>query len=165
MVVSLVKTIEPCVTVPVQGYTVSSTTTPKYLFYTVNIDAYIFNGTSPVTGSGKQAILDSGTTLNYLPTTLADAYNARFVPPAVFSPDDGAYIVNCNAKVPSFAVQIGGKTFTIDGKDQILPSTGPDGKVQCISGTTDGGDPADPNSIFIMCVIPSLHIGKCKVQF
>jgi hypothetical protein len=145
-----VKTIEPCVTVPVQGFTVSSTATPKYMFYTVNIYAYIFNGTSPVTGSGKHAILDSGTTLNYLPTALADAYNARFVPPAVFSADAGVYYVDCDAKVPSFAVQIGGKKFTIDAKDQILPSTGPDGKVQCISGTTDGGDPADPNSLYIM---------------
>lgn len=153
-----VKVVEPCVTVPIQGYTVSAMGVPKYMFYSVNIDSYNFNSStssSPLSGSGKQAIIDSGTTINYLPTSIANAYNALFQPPATYSFVDGNYHVDCNAKVPSFAVTIGGKKFTIDKKDQILPNgIGSDGKLTCITGTSDGGDPADSYSIFVLFVFP-----------
>lgn len=99
------------------------------------------------------AILDTGTTLNYVPTDVIELYANKFVPPAVFDDDVGAYVVNCRARVPPFTVTIGGKTFTIDGRDQILPiGTDDSGKEVCILGTMDGGPNVDGN-IFILCVI------------
>ncbi|KZP11137.1 acid protease [Athelia psychrophila] len=126
-----------------------------YFFYTVDIGEYIFPGSTAkglgLTGAGKQAILDTGTTLNYVPTKLAKAYNAQFSPPAKFVADEDTYYVACNATVPAFDVVIGGKTFTVDAKDQILPSgTNAKGEELCISGTQDGGDPSDPETIYIL---------------
>lgn len=150
-----VATTKTAVTVPVQGYAASSGAT-EYFFYTVDIDAYTFNGSSKLTGSGKQAILDTGTTLNYVPTSVAKKYNAKFVPPAKFVKDEDTYYVDCNATVPAFSVTIGGTEFAIDGKDQILPAgTDDDGNVVCISGTQDGGSSSDADNIFIMLVLSS----------
>ncbi|KAF7971938.1 hypothetical protein HWV62_19387 [Athelia sp. TMB] len=143
-------------TIPVQttGFAPAGNFT-GYFFYTVDIDAYVFPGSTAkglsLTGAGKQAILDTGTTLNYLPTALAKAYNKEFKPPATFVEDEDTYYVNCNATVPAFTVVIGGASFTVDAKDQILPvGTDDDGNEQCISGTQDGGEPTDPDSFYIM---------------
>jgi hypothetical protein len=85
--------------------------------------------------------VDSGTTLNYYPTPFADAVNAAFVPPAVYSEDDGAYIVDCKAKAPSHGIKINGTTFIINPLDLILlAGTDANGNDVCISGIDDGGD-------------------------
>lgn len=98
-------------------------------------------------------ILDTGTTLNYLPADVAKAYNAKFVPPATYDEADSVYIVGCNATAPKFQVEIGGKKFTIDGKDQILPAgVDANGNEICISGTQSGGDPSNSTTLFILCV-------------
>lgn len=148
-----VPTTGTAVTVPVQGTTFSTGGPKGYFFYAVDIDSYIFPGSKKLslTGAGKQAILDTGTTLNYVPTAIAKAYNAQFKPAAKFVKDEDTYYVECDATVPSFEVVIGGKTFTIDGKDQISPAgTDSNGKELCISGTQDGGDPSDPDTVYIM---------------
>ncbi|KAF7977087.1 hypothetical protein HWV62_4665 [Athelia sp. TMB] len=153
-----VKTTGSAVTVPVQHTNFSPAgNKTDYYFYTVDIDNYIFPSSNAtglgLTGSGKQAILDTGTTVNWVPTELAKAYNAQFEPPATYVEDQGYYFVQCNATVPEFDVVIGGKTFTIDTKDQILHwqwNTNESGEDLCISGTQDGGDPSDPKTIYIM---------------
>jgi len=145
-----VKTTTPAVTLPVQGYAISSSSS-EFFYYTVDIDSYIYEGSTELTGSGKQAILDTGTTLNLVPTNVAKTYNAKFKPAATFDEDSGFYFVDCNATVPAFEVQIGGSKFSIDGKDQILlAGTDANGKETCISGTQDGGDPSNANNIFIL---------------
>ena len=154
-----VNTTGSAVTVPVQRTNISpaGNQTAGYYFYTVDIDEYIFPGSNAtglgLTGAGKQAILDTGTTVNWVPTELAKAYNVQFEPAATYVEDQGYYFVQCNATVPEFDVVIGGKTFTIDSKDQILRwlwSTDESGEELCISGTQDGGDPSDPNTIYLM---------------
>lgn len=85
-----------------------------------------------------------GTTLNILPPAIAKAYNAKFTPPASYDSDLELYYVDCNAKVPPFAVKIGGKTFTIDGRDQVVPNgIDGNGKNVCISGTQPGTENDD----------------------
>lgn len=123
-----------------------------YHYYTVDIDSFIYDGSATLTGSGKHAVLDTGTTLNYLPTEVAKAYNSKFLPPATYDKDSSTYFVDCHATVPEFQVRIGGKQFKIDGKDQILPAgTDSDGNEVCLSGTQDGGDPSDSTTVFILC--------------
>ncbi|KAJ6595761.1 acid protease [Mycena vulgaris] len=142
------------VTVPVQGYSTStgepSNDNAVYFYYTVDVDAYVFHGSTKLNTSNSNTILDTGTTLNYLPSPVAKAYNAGFVPKATFDADQGLYFVGCNATVPAFSVTIGGKRFPIDARDQILEAgTDDDGNVVCISGTQDGG--ADtPDNVFIL---------------
>lgn len=128
----------------------ASTGTQSLKFYTVDIDSYIANGSASLAGLGTQAFFDTGTTLNSLPTDVAKAYNAKFVPPATFDQASNEYFVDCNAIAPTLGVTIGGSTFTIDGKDQILPRTDASGNTICKSGTQDGGDPSNPRAIFIL---------------
>ncbi|KAI0034703.1 acid protease [Vararia minispora EC-137] len=136
------------VTVPIQGFAVSSTKS-DFFFYNVDIDAYVFPGSEALQTSGT-SILDTGTTLLYLPTPIADALAAEFVPPAVFSEDFGAYLVECNATAPSFAVVIGSVSFSVTAADLILPiGADSDGNQICISGHDDGG-PQTGDNIFIL---------------
>jgi hypothetical protein len=46
---------------------------------------------------------------------------------------------------------IAGKAFTVDPRDNVIPSTDETGKVTCISGTQDGGANT-PDNIFILWV-------------
>jgi len=62
-------------------------------------------------GSAVEYIVDSGTTLNYVPTSVADAINAAFSPAATYSSSEGAYVVSCTAKAP--AVNVSGKVFNV----------------------------------------------------
>jgi hypothetical protein len=137
------------VTVPIQGFAVSSTETDELFFYNIDIDAYVFPGSKSLKTTGT-SILDTGTTLLYLPTPIADALAAAFDPPAVFSDDFGAYVVACNATAPPFSVVIGGKSFAVTAADLILPiGADEDGNQICISGHDDGG-PATDGNIFIL---------------
>lgn len=152
-----VKTTDTATTVPVQVTTFALSTGNEtgFFYYTIDIDEYVFPGSTSkglgLTGAGRQAYLDTGSNLNYVPTNLAKAYNAEFKPAATFVEDENTYYVLCNATVPKFDVVIGGKTFAVDAKDQIVPSgTDGKGKEVCISGTQDGGDPSDLNTFYVM---------------
>jgi len=140
-------------------------------FYTINIEGIVLNGkTLAGSDSTKDYIVDSGTTLNYLPTVLADEVNAAFIPAAVYSEDDGAYIVDCNAKPPTFAVKINGTNFYTNPLDMILPAgTNELGKEVCISGIDDGGSAADDVYIlgdtFQKNVVSVFDVGAGLMQF
>ena len=97
--------------------------------------------------------------------------NAAFVPPAVYSENDGAYIVSCKAKAPSLAIQINGTKFGINPLDMILlAGTDANGNDICISGINDGG--ADPTSdVYILGdtfqknVISVFDVGAAEMRF
>jgi hypothetical protein len=79
---------------------------------------------------------------------IVQALNAQFKPPAVV--EDGTFVVDCNAKAPPFAVQIGGVQFSVDGADLIFEDgTDENGKEVCISGVQDGG-PDNGSDLFIL---------------
>ncbi|KAJ7623708.1 acid protease [Roridomyces roridus] len=138
------------VTVPIQGYAaktgVPTTKNVVYWFYTVDVAAFVFTDSTSLSTANNNTILDTGTTLNYLPTDVAKNYNAGFKPKATFDEEQGLYFVACNATAPVFSVNIGGKLFPIDPRDQILTTN--DENV-CISGTQDGGE-ATPDTVFIL---------------
>ncbi|KAJ6616852.1 aspartic peptidase domain-containing protein [Mycena sp. CBHHK59/15] len=139
------------VTVPVQGYSLEThtpTTGAKatYLYYTVDVQNYTFPGSSVVLTTSNSTILDSGTTLNLVPSSVARAYNAGFG-----TWRSGSYYVDCNARAPPFAVVLGGQTFTIDGRDQIVyAGKDAEGNDLCISGTQDGGPDDLDGSVFVL---------------
>ncbi|KAJ6622083.1 aspartic peptidase domain-containing protein [Mycena sp. CBHHK59/15] len=140
-----VPVLKTAVTVPVQGYVFSggravpansTDTDPIYLWYTVHVDSYVFPGSSQVVTASNNTFFDTGSTMNWVPTDVAAAYAAQFQPPATLDEDSGMYLVDCNATVPPFSVILGGKEFTIDARDQILPSGN---AITCFTGTQDGG--------------------------
>jgi hypothetical protein len=106
-----------------------------YTFYTIGLDG--FNITAPASSSSgtpsapladysalaTPTMLDSGTTLIYLPTDVADAIGSLFSPPAVFNDLSQLYIVPCDAAAPRVGVIVGGKSFFISVDD--LMNRGP----------------------------------------
>lgn len=78
------------------------------------------NGEAISGASSPIYIVDSGTTLNYLPTTMANAVNKAFVPAAVYSSDEGAYVVSCTATPPVFGIEIGGTIFYTNPLDMMM---------------------------------------------
>ncbi|KAJ7340019.1 aspartic peptidase domain-containing protein [Mycena albidolilacea] len=119
-----VPVLNTSVMVPIQGY-MSTSSVPsnssdaRFLWYTIDIDAYTFPGSNSVPTNSNNTILDSGSTFNWVPTAVAAAYNALFTPPATLD-DDLMYVVPCNATAPAFAVVVGGKSFVIDPRDQVV---------------------------------------------
>lgn len=114
--------------------------------------------------------VDSGTTLNYFPTSVADAINAAFDPAAVYEDDEGAYIVDCNATAPTFGIQINGTIFYTNPLDMILlAGTDEDGNDVCISGIDDGGDSAGDVYIlgdtFQKNVVTVYDVGAVELRF
>jgi Eukaryotic aspartyl protease len=141
------------------------------LFYTINIDSVLLHG-KPLPGSGGpgvQYLLDSGTTLNYFPTSVANAFNAAFNPPAVYSPSEGVYYVDCKAKKPAFDIVIAGTNFNINPLDVILFfGTDTNGKDICISGVGDGGVDQSVyvlGDTFLKNVIAVFDVGAAQMAF
>ncbi len=90
----------------------------EYSYYTIYPDGLKLDGESASTTFA--AIVDTGTTLLYLPSEYADAVNAAYDPPSVFNKAEGVYENLCNAKAPTFGVTIGGETFMISASELVL---------------------------------------------
>lgn len=111
---------------------------PAYTFYTITVGGLTWasdNGTAGYNNTAYQTIVDSGTTLNYIPTEEAAAFNTFFDPPATLDEDNGLYFVDCNATAPSFGVMISEEIFLTNPYDLISPN----GDGTCLSGIQDGG--------------------------
>ncbi|KAL3256127.1 hypothetical protein ABHI18_007824 [Aspergillus niger] len=144
-----------------------------YDFYTINIDSVTLNGKSLTSAGGDdiQYIVDSGTTLNYYPTSIAEEVNAAFSPAATYSEDEGAYIVDCDATPPTHGITINGKTFYINPLDMILDAgTDDEGNTICISGIVDGGSDTSEDlyilgDTFQKNVVTVFDIGATELRF
>jgi hypothetical protein len=136
-------TSTPILITTIEGY-------PKtYDFYTININGAVLN----------------------FPTKVAYEINNAFKPPAVYSADDGAFIVDCNAKPPTFGINIGGVVFYTNPLDMILlAGTDEDGNDVCISGIDDGGSDTAADvyilgDTFQKNVVTVFDIGAGEVRF
>ncbi|PSR76813.1 hypothetical protein PHLCEN_2v8194 [Hermanssonia centrifuga] len=151
-------------TVPVQGFATSSGAS-EIFFYAVDVEQVTFPGSTAKTTINAPSILDTGTTLNLVPTNIAKEFNARFKPPATFVEDEDTYFVDCNAIAPTFSIKIGGQEFAVDGRDQIVPSLDENNNLVCISGTQDGGPDEEGNffvlgDVFLHNVVATFDISK-----
>ncbi len=148
-------------------YTFYSITTAGFEYQSAqsnwNLGSWLTYFGNPNDPSKVQVLIDSGTTVNYLPTNIAAAVNKLFEPAATYSPTTGYYSVNCNAKAPEFGVKIGIETFYVNPKDMIIPLT----KTSCISGVTATG--AGGNSIlghvFMKNVLSVFDVGASEMRF
>ena len=151
---------------------------PQYQFYAIAVDGFDYEGNEttkwtqgkwpnplvkPSDSSKLQVVVDSGTTLIYLPTGIANAVNSLFVPPAVYNPAGGAYIVKCSAKAPEFGITIGEQTFYINGLDMIQPI----GSGICISGVSDAGSVGLSilGDVFFKNVLAVFDVGASEMRF
>jgi hypothetical protein len=133
-------------------------------FYTITPDALVYKGAA--TSNSAQYIVDSGTSLTYLPTATAKAVAALFSPKATLDSSQGAYFVSCTAKAPSFGVKIGGTTFTLDPSDLILQSQKDTTTGKCLLGITDGGSgPYILGDTFLSNVVAVFDVGAAQMRF
>lgn len=118
------------VTTPIVKTATRSSPTANYMYYTISVESLQFNSSvlrrSTLTMDLQPLrdiaiIVDSGTTLNLFSYDVALAINQLYVPHAQFDPDQGAWLVRCDATPPSLGVQIGDKTIWTDPKSMILP--------------------------------------------
>ncbi|KAJ6464864.1 acid protease [Mycena sanguinolenta] len=159
------------VTVPIQGYSLATRepTTKRhhtYFYYTVDVQKYTFPNSSGIATASNTTIIDTGTTLNLVPSDVAQAYNKGFGTWRA-----GTYYVDCAAQAPPFSVTLGGKRFTIDPRDQVVwVGKDENGKDSCVSGTQDGG-PLTMGAVFILGdvflhnVVSTFDISKNQITF
>ncbi|KAF1807976.1 acid protease [Eremomyces bilateralis CBS 781.70] len=115
-----------------------------------------------------QFIVDSGTTLNYLPAYYSEAIAAAYEPPAVYNWLDGLYHVQCNATVPYLAFQIGGQMLQIPPQDMIFQwnGTGTGGQPFCYTGFADASQGINVlGGPFMKNVISVFDIGGARMHF
>lgn len=109
-----------------------------------------------------QVIVDSGTTLLYLPDGLSELVNELFDPPAEYVEEEGAYFVDCAATPPALDIVIGGAAFPVNAQDLIL-AVGDD---TCISGVTDAGDMFGIlGDVFLKSVLAVFDVGASEMRF
>jgi hypothetical protein len=72
-------------------------------------------GSGATTSGSIAGILDTGTTLMYVPTSVAKAYYAK-VSGAKLDNTQGGYTFPCSATLPNFSITVGGVKQTVPGK-------------------------------------------------
>ncbi|CAK5277252.1 unnamed protein product [Mycena citricolor] len=143
----------------------------EYAWYSLNVTGYDFPGSTSIPTSSNNTFVDSGTTVNYVATPVAAAYNALFVPPGAFDQELQSFVVPCNATAAVLNVVINGKRFEIDPRDQVVPlQKGSDGKEICISGTQDGGPDVAGNTfvlgdVFLHNVVTTYNPIDAEITF
>lgn len=109
-------------------------------------------------------IVDSGTTLLYLPTGLTDKILSLYEPNAYYSDYFGADVVLCNATAPDFGVTINGTTFDVSAADLILDEDLGDGI--CLTGIQDGSTgPYILGDVFLRNVVAVFDVGASEMKF
>ncbi|KAF2435580.1 acid protease, partial [Tothia fuscella] len=148
----------------------------EYQMYTITADSFIFSAkkarylskTPKVllqsTSTPTQIIIDSGTTMLFLPFNTTKAINALWSPPAHYNEDSRTYFVHCNATAPRFGVTIGGQTFWINPND-LIQDADIGGKI-CMSGIQPGSDGISVlGDIFLKNVLAVFDVGAGEMRF
>ncbi|KAF2239660.1 acid protease [Viridothelium virens] len=154
----------------------SSRFDPDYTFYTISIDGFPNpNASSSFAPSPQesphsrwpnvtniQAVIDSGTTLIYLPYPVTKAINSLFGSQANYDPTVDTWFVDCNATAPSWSLTIGGQNFNINPLDMIIQ--GLDGS--CVSGVQDAFNGFSIlGDVFLKTVLAVFDLGNAEMRF
>ena len=152
-------------------------TKPQYQFYTIIINGFTYrrsqepswihpNSFDPPTNKSRTpVVIDSGTSLIYLPTAISIAVNALFDPPALYDANADGFYVNCSAKAPEFGVQIGEQTFFLNAKDLIIPAGSAEGTL-CLTSIGDAGYGSSIlGAPFFKNVLAVFDVGASEMRF
>lgn len=118
------------------GNTVPSTSSGKS-FLNSSSDGKTFSA------NGSQALLDSGTTLTYLPSTLVEQIVHQMDKNASYSLLSGGYTVSCSLRNPANSLTFrfnDEKDIKVPLSDLIMESTGENGKTVCLLGILESDD-------------------------
>ncbi|GAA5890709.1 hypothetical protein JCM6882_000632 [Rhodosporidiobolus microsporus] len=117
-------------------------------FWAVQSEGFAING-SVVPSTRMRAVIDSGTTLIMVPSSVAEAFYAQ-IPSASPSPArDGSYIIPCSTPMSSLGLVFEGRLFEIPPED-LVRAVSLDGR-QCIL-TIAAGDVRDADGEFVAVI-------------
>ncbi|KAF2734428.1 acid protease [Polyplosphaeria fusca] len=111
-------------------------------------------------------VIDSGTTLIYLPDAVASYIASLFDPPAIFNTLSNLYVVSCNAQAPRIAIIIAGQPFYIDERD-LLNGGGVAGQkgVCVVAVQKQGNGDAVLGDAFLKNVVAVFDVGRNEMSF
>lgn len=148
-----------------------------YEFYTIVVDGFAYsasestqfnpyNNNNPqktaLAENGTQAIVDSGTSLLYVPDDVATAVAGLFSPTGTYDDVNSVWQVECNATAPVFGVGIGSKIFYVNALDLILQTS----ETECISGVQPNfGGLTILGDVWMKNVISVFDIGAEQMRF
>jgi hypothetical protein len=111
-------------------------------------------------------VIDSGTTLMYLPDAVADYAASLFDPPAVFSTASNLYVVSCNAQAPSIAIIISGQPFYIDERDLLNGANAVGRRGLCVLAVQkQGSGDAVLGDAFLKNVVAVFDVERNEMSF
>jgi Eukaryotic aspartyl protease len=102
----------------IAGTPVSASAKKEYSLYAVKATSFRIN--DKVINGGAGLVVDSGTTMSYLPEDIVSAMAEAWSPPGVRDPLTRLYLVRCNSKAPKFEIVFGETALRIDAKDLVL---------------------------------------------
>jgi len=88
-------------------------------YWQVQLEAFSINGVSYTQSGGDHAIVDSGTSILTGPSDKIKAIAASLGARELAG--TGEYIVSCTAKLPTLNFVLGGKNYTLESKDYLIP--------------------------------------------
>ncbi|KAK4454841.1 aspartic peptidase domain-containing protein [Podospora aff. communis PSN243] len=135
-----------------------------YSFYTIIPDGWEYDQT--INSKKYPFIVDSGTTLNYLPPSIAVAINQAFNPPAVYLWQYGAYFTQCDAIAPPIGVILDGITFWFNPVDLIYRGWTDPSTSLCMTSIANGGaGPYILGDAFMQGAVVVYDVGQAKMRF
>lgn len=150
----------------------------EYQLYVIGVEGWSVThaaGGPEVAGlkeAASKVVIDSGTTLAYLPPNVTQAINNGWSPPGRLEPVTKQYIVGCKAIPPRVGVRINGTMIWFDSKDLAIPLPMPvkgGGGGLCISGIQNSkGSGVNAVSIlggvFMKNVVAVFDIGAAEMR-
>ncbi|KAF2668485.1 acid protease [Microthyrium microscopicum] len=145
-------------------------TPADYQLYVVETEGWSITSpagvSAPAVNSTKvKVVLDTGTTLSYLPPAVANAINAAFDPPASQDLLMRQFIVNCNAKAPKVAMKLGGQMVWFDGEDLKLRTGAGNTCMSGIQASRSALQPSILGGVFLKNVVAVFDIGAAEMRF
>ncbi|KAK2037784.1 eukaryotic aspartyl protease [Colletotrichum somersetense] len=136
----------------------------QYSYYTVLVDGIRWGSTSDT--RRFLYIVDTGTTLMYVPPPIAEAIARSFSPSAVYLFQYGGYFAPCDAIAPKIAVVIEGASFFINPVDLVYPGLVDPLTGYCQIGITTGGTgPYVLGTVFLHNVEAYFDVGAGQMRF
>ncbi|OLN86189.1 putative aspartic-type endopeptidase [Colletotrichum chlorophyti] len=136
----------------------------QHSYYTVLVDGFRWGST---TDTRKfPTIVDTGTSITYLPPPIAEAIARSFSPSAVYLYTYGSYFAPCDALAPRVAILIEGASFWMNPVDLIYRNLRDDLTGYCQVGISSGGTgPYILGANFLHNVEAYFDVGAGQVRF
>jgi hypothetical protein len=133
--------------------------------YSFTADALLYEGSKNIS---IPLVIDTGAAYNMLPSTITEKLYGLYQPKATLGDDVGRYYTDCNAKVPEFAIQIGGIAFKIPPENMIMQESrnASTGRCQTTLLPAPSGFPIYLVGLpFLQSVLSIIDIGAAEIRF